>query len=866
MVNMTKMVSLALAALAATAAALLQPGCGTGARHVEFGQVVKGPASRPVLHPQPQYPPVYCPRVAAGKAFEPPPGATIIYRQDFDHLPDGQSDGWAGEIVQPEPALVGSVKALKVGGGKEWTSRKLSVPIAEETVLSFYVFTADAPTLFVQAMNETAKEESKSHYYLYPNRDYGRWVHVWWPLRGTLVDGASNWKIVPKVGDVLSDIQIHLPKGATILVDDICIYTMTARGKLQEGLAYLNTLPYGWEIGADTLDVPQRSLLAPERERLIADGVRLAATQAATQPAASVVGPATQPTVAAPDAEWPFVQPWYDRVQAFRVRLERARQYKPAARLAWPSAQPLDYAVGTQHAMDRLSDLHWRYPFTGQVTGEHQLRSARNEYESFQAVILPFTHDLRGLEVRFSDLRQVGGLGRIKAENCTWRTQPYVQQRPTFGYPGTEWIAPTPDPLLPGQPFDLPAHRWAPLWITVYTPPGARPGDYEGTMTVRAANSHALPVRIKLHVWDYAIPLTGRFRTQTSFSVEEVAAHYGRPMTPQWRREWYAWMLSYRFTPTQQYGRGFSPHPDDIDFCRARGNNIWILAGLSYAKTAGEINLAALRERYELAKKKGILGESLVYIGDETSDFPLMRAKANLIHANFPGLKVMIGGSRPRQELVGYIDIWDPTMIPGGVYGFDPKEISDAQQRGEETMWYVACSPQHPFPNVQMGDPLYAARMLFWLTWKYNITGFEYYCFAIWGQNPKVQPRWPESPWNTYSFDHTNGDGQLCYPGPDGQPVASVRLEAIRDGIEDWEALFVLQGAAQTLKEEMAAGRIRGERVVFSGQAGEGGSVTVADILGQAQGLLKLDDPFCQDTTHWEYDPRGLQARRDQVG
>lgn len=31
-----------------------------------------------------------------------------------------------------------------------------------------------------------------------------------------------------------------------------------------------------------------------------------------------------------------------------------------------------------------------------------------------------------------------------------------------------------------------------------------------------------------------------------------------------------------------------------------------------------------------------------------------------------------------------------------------------------------------------------------------------------------------------------NGDGQFVYPGSDG-PVSTVRLEVMRDGLEDWE-------------------------------------------------------------------------------
>ena len=53
--------------------------------------------------------------------------------------------------------------------------------------------------------------------------------------------------------------------------------------------------------------------------------------------------------------------------------------------------------------------------------------------------------------------------------------------------------------------------------------------------------------------------------------------------------------------------------------------------------------------------------------------------------------------------------------------------------------------------------------------------------------------RWPEVPWNSWSCLTFNGDGQLFYPGPGGAPVPSIRLAAIRDGIEDYEYFWQLR-------------------------------------------------------------------------
>jgi hypothetical protein len=60
------------------------------------------------------------------------------------------------------------------------------------------------------------------------------------------------------------------------------------------------------------------------------------------------------------------------------------------------------------------------------------------------------------------------------------------------------------------------------------------------------------------------------------------------------------------------------------------------------------------------------------------------------------------------------------------------------------------------------------------------------------------EERWPDVPWDqekaaTYREFKVNGDGFLIYPGRDWTPWPSVRLENVRDGIEDYEYLWLLR-------------------------------------------------------------------------
>jgi hypothetical protein len=178
--------------------------------------------------------------------------------------------------------------------------------------------------------------------------------------------------------------------------------------------------------------------------------------------------------------------------------------------------------------------------------------------------------------------------------------------------------------------------------------------------------------------------------------------------------------------------------------------------------------------------------------------------------------------------------------------------VAKAQARGERFFWYVAAGPMLPCPNVQLEEPLIASRVLFWLTWKFGVTGFEYYCYNIWSHNlPQEGKRFPEIPLSPHGWGDTNGDGMLFYPGPEGL-LSSVRLENTRDGVEDWESHYVLRDYVEALRAKTA------QDTDLAAQA--------APLLKQADALLAVPDAVCRDFTHWTWEPEVLLAARQTLG
>ena len=83
------------------------------------------------------------------------------------------------------------------------------------------------------------------------------------------------------------------------------------------------------------------------------------------------------------------------------------------------------------------------------------------------------------------------------------------------------------------------------------------------------------------------------------------------------------------------------------------------------------------------------------------------------------------------------------------------------------------------------------------MMFRFDVKGFLNWGLNYWQplrkeKNPAIR-NWPKQPWilvDNVDYDRA-GDGFLCYPGPDQKPCASLRLVNLRDGIEDYELMYL---------------------------------------------------------------------------
>jgi hypothetical protein len=158
--------------------------------------------------------------------------------------------------------------------------------------------------------------------------------------------------------------------------------------------------------------------------------------------------------------------------------------------------------------------------------------------------------------------------------------------------------------------------------------------------------------------------------------------------------------------------------------------------------------------------------------------------------------------------LEGAVDTW---VVGPNLFNYDA--VAERLAAGDELWLYLSASVRRPYASQFYLD--YTAlehRLVGWYCWKYGATGFLYWGINEWESNnqpwsgrPEIDDairagkRWPEAPWNTWTYLNCNGDAQYIYPGPDGEFWSSVRMEIIRDAFEDYDYLALLRDARKRL-------------------------------------------------------------------
>ncbi len=187
-------------------------------------------------------------------------------------------------------------------------------------------------------------------------------------------------------------------------------------------------------------------------------------------------------------------------------------------------------------------------------------------------------------------------------------------------------------------------------------------------------------------------------------------------------------------------------------------------------------------------EKNGWGGRWLQHVADEpiaenTSDY---RIFVGIVRKYMPGIPILDATMNP--ALAGSVDIWCPQAQH---FQADRAGFEKMRKLGDRVWFYTCCFPGGPWLNRLLDMELLRPALLGWGAALFNLDGFLH-----WGlnhyrkdQDPFKMNVIPNGGGGTNSLPA--GDTHVVYPGDDG-PWSSVRFEAQREGIEDFELLRIL--------------------------------------------------------------------------
>lgn len=445
---------------------------------------------------------------------------------------------------------------------------------------------------------------------------------------------------------------------------------------------------------------------------------------------------------------------------------------------------------------------------------------AQNEIEGCQ-LVLGAKEDFTGLSLEVGDFTGEGG---------TVTTE--VLEGYYFSVEGENVI----DPLPPlSEKFDIPKGESKSFVIKAKTLSDPKPGVYKSTVNVKDSSGKIIKTAdIFCVVWNFRLPDVTSLKTLADLSWWAIYVNhecYEGDDSELFCR-YYDLMLENRFNAydipfnTEGDKKGTYADPRVIQYLDNPRVTAFQALGWKTKLTAENIQNA-----YSfLSQKQEWLDKAYFYPIDEPIDeLDLYAVKRNgkLIKENFPGYKLIVPMHYNKslnddstmdyfKFLEEYVTAWCPHNFffnSWAEHKNDPRlyvrtsasleknlgtfkdRMAKEQAGGDEVWWYVTRIPNSPEITLTIETQSLRHREFFWQAKQYNIDGFLYYLVNDWAPkeaNFGVDPKHEEvqSQYNVY------GNGVLLYCGKPFDvygPVTSLRFENVRDGIEDYEYLTMLE-------------------------------------------------------------------------
>ncbi len=383
-------------------------------------------------------------------------------------------------------------------------------------------------------------------------------------------------------------------------------------------------------------------------------------------------------------------------------------------------------------------------------------------------------------------------------------------------------VADVMSPVLTG--IDIDAETFQPFGIKAFPEEDASFGLYEATVSVKDSDGKEIKrALVFLNVWDFVLPDASNCRT--SFGLFSGSIGSSNTTTVEERyKNYYDFFIENRMNPS------LLPYDicseEAVEYLNDPRVNSFLAGGEGYGG-AYDTTDEQLTERYALlSQNEEWMKKAYFYYDDEPLNFEvadkspvaeqIASIKANYEHARklFPGAKLLIPNhynaidERFEGDIIGYVmkyssilcpHMWmfnDYTKATENVWynqemtekfgtlksRIDAKLESDPEA---EFWWYSSDNPRDGMCNIYITKTGMECRSVFWQQYLYGADGFLY---------------WEVSDFSSVNSRNTSMSnifaGVLCYNNKvykTDEAVGSVRVEMVRDGIEDFDYLNMIE-------------------------------------------------------------------------
>jgi hypothetical protein len=498
--------------------------------------------------------------------------------------------------------------------------------------------------------------------------------------------------------------------------------------------------------------------------------------------------------------------------------------------------------------------------FPHDAPGKHRLqtpefRGARNQHVAVQLAIRS------SITVRdvTAEVKLLQRIRRIQSIEAHWVNYVVVGSH-TPDCPPDEVVGDAPgwypDPLE-DFPFTLLAHHTTSVWATIHIPPDAEAGYYGGSILVHSGQRLLVRKAFRLHVVRASVPAERKLKITNWFSLDDKTSRqfYGvAAFSPPWwtlvsnvahllaayRQNVILTPLLMLIHPKVEGGKlayDFTDFDHWVEIFRQAGG-IGYVEGSHLLDRAGSYDAPLLVPTFQIVKgspqsvalapddarvelflsgflvslnahlkQRGWDSFYFQHVLDEAhgNEVPYYGRFAALVHRCMPGILTIdaVDAAHMPELLQRNCDVWVPQL---GRFD-DQMALIDRRIQSGHAVWFYTCLyPQKRYLNRLMDFPLIKVRLLPWADFRYGFTGFLHWGGNSWTPQPLLDTQ-PVIDNNTELLPP--GDAFIVYPDREHLTVrSSIRLEAMRSGIEDYEMLRALKEHNPAAAEQIAASAV----------------------------------------------------------